>query len=231
MARGVLVTRPEPGAAETAARVAALGFRPVLAPALVLAPRPVAPHPPVQAILLPSRAAARALAPSPTPVLAVGEATGEEARARGFAQVAVAGGDAADLLRRARATLDPAGGPLLLACGRGYSHALAASLRGAGFRVIRRAVYAAAEAESLPPEAVESLRVGNVCRALFFSPRSARCILRLLEQDGLGEAARGIVALALSPRVAAELKPLPWREVRVSPRPHQDPMLELLDPP
>ena len=38
----VLVTRPEPGAAETARRVAALGWRPVLAPALVLAPRAAA---------------------------------------------------------------------------------------------------------------------------------------------------------------------------------------------
>ncbi|MBX6747830.1 MAG: uroporphyrinogen-III synthase, partial [Acetobacteraceae bacterium] len=36
----VLVTRPEPGAEETARRLVALGFRPVLAPALVLEPRP-----------------------------------------------------------------------------------------------------------------------------------------------------------------------------------------------
>src|SRR5579864_2856662 len=31
---GVLITRPEPGASDTAARVAALGFRPVIAPLL-----------------------------------------------------------------------------------------------------------------------------------------------------------------------------------------------------
>ena len=43
MPPGVLVTRPEPGAAETARRVAALGWRPILAPALVLAPRRFAP--------------------------------------------------------------------------------------------------------------------------------------------------------------------------------------------
>ncbi|EHL99111.1 hypothetical protein HMPREF9946_03359, partial [Acetobacteraceae bacterium AT-5844] len=36
----VLITRPEPGGADTAAAVAALGWRPVLAPALVLAPLP-----------------------------------------------------------------------------------------------------------------------------------------------------------------------------------------------
>ena len=45
---GCLVTRPEPGAAETAALVAALGWRPVLAPALLLEPCR-APLPPARA--------------------------------------------------------------------------------------------------------------------------------------------------------------------------------------
>src|SRR4051794_17427369 len=74
----VLVTRPEPSAAETVRRVAALGWRPVLAPALVLAPRATAaePLPAAQALLLASRAAARAVRPcAASPVLAVGEAT------------------------------------------------------------------------------------------------------------------------------------------------------------
>jgi len=84
----VLVTRPEPGAAETAARLAARGLRAVLAPALVLTPlhSPLLQRllPPAQALLLPSRAAARAVAPSTIRVIAVGEATAEAARAQGF---------------------------------------------------------------------------------------------------------------------------------------------------
>ncbi|WP_372491091.1 uroporphyrinogen-III synthase, partial [Falsiroseomonas oryziterrae] len=82
----VLVTRPEPGGAETAARVAALGWTPVVAPALVLNPVHLE-LPAAQALLLTSRAAARAL-PRPVPglkVIAVGEATAAEARARGWA--------------------------------------------------------------------------------------------------------------------------------------------------
>ncbi|MDB5369895.1 MAG: uroporphyrinogen synthase, partial [Roseomonas sp.] len=52
---GVLVTRPEPGAVETATAVAALGWRPILAPALVLAPLPPPADlaAPAQALLLP----------------------------------------------------------------------------------------------------------------------------------------------------------------------------------
>jgi len=227
---GVLITRPEPGAAETAARVTALGWRPVLAPALVLAPRPF-PAIRAQALLLTSRAAARALRPWEVPVLAVGAATAEAARAQGFSEVCAAEGDAAALAALCAARLDPAAGPLLLAVGEGYSVELAAALRAAGFRVIRRVAYAAVESMDFPAEAAAALRNREVSRALFFSPRSAGCSLRALIASGLSEALRGIEAIAISPRVAAILDGLPWRSVRTARRPDQDHILELLGPP
>lgn len=227
----VLVTRPEPGAQETAERLAGLGWRAVLAPALVLAPRPFAPPPRAQALLLPSRAAARALPPMPIPVFAVGEATGEAALAQGFARVESAGGDAESLVAHCAARLDPSAGPLLLAVGAGYSLNLAKNLRRHGFRVVRRVVYAAREAETLPPAAVAALQHSETSHALFFSPRSAACSLRLLGKAGLGGQARGMTAIAISPRVAAVLAGLPWGRIRVAARPDQDHMLELLDIP
>lgn len=230
MPSGVLITRPEPGAAETALRVAALGWRPVLAPALVLAPRAVRP-PPAQALLLTSRAAARALSPWPIPVFAVGEATAEAARAQGFTDVRAAEGDAVALAALCAARLDPAAGPLLLAVGAGYSLDLAAALRRHGFRVTRRIAYAAVEATDLSVDAVLALRNREVAHALFFSPRSARCSLRALIASGLSEGLRGVEAIAISPRVAAVLDGLPWRSIRTARRPDQDHILELLGPP
>jgi uroporphyrinogen-III synthase len=231
----VLVTRPEPGAAETAARLAARGLRAVLAPALVLTPlhSPLLQRllPPAQALLLPSRAAARAVAPSTIRVIAVGEATAEAARVQGFGRVEWAEGDAASLAAHCRERLRPQDGPLLLATGAGYSLELAAALRAAGFAVLRRVVYAAAEAPALPGEAAAALRAGAVTHALFFSPRSARCSVAHMQAEKLGDSASGIVAIAISPRVAAALSPLSWREILVASRPHQDPMLELLPPP
>jgi uroporphyrinogen-III synthase len=227
---GVLITRPEPGAAETAARVAALGWRPVLAPALILAPRPFRPLE-AQALLLTSRAAARALAPWDIPVVAVGEATAEAARAQGFSRVCAAEGDAVALATLCVARLDPAAGPLLLAVGEGYSLDLAAALRAKGFRVVRRITYFAVESTDFPVEAALALRNREVSRALFFSPRSAQCSVRALIASGLSEALRGIEAIAISPRVAAVLDGLPWRSVRTAGRPDQDHILELLGPP
>ncbi|MFM7611486.1 MAG: hypothetical protein ACKO9A_21770 [Alphaproteobacteria bacterium] len=72
--RAILITRPEPGAAESARAVAALGWEAVLAPALTLTALPFQPPTNCQAIIITSRAAARALPPAALPVMAVGEA-------------------------------------------------------------------------------------------------------------------------------------------------------------
>ena len=234
VSRGVLVTRPEPGAAETAARLTALGLTPILAPALLLSPRPLARPSRVQALLLTSRAAARALAPAtfpwPIPVFAVGAATAEAARAQGFAEIHAAGGDAEALAALCAGALRPEDGPLLLAVGAAYSLDLTARLRASGFRVIRRVVYAAREAPALPEAAAAALRAGQVSHAMFFSPRSAACSVALLSGAGLSGALGGIEALAISARVASALQALPWRRIRVARRPDQDHLMELLTP-
>lgn len=219
----MLVTRPEPGAAETGAAVAALGWTPVLAPALVLRSCPPPRLPPAQALLLPSRAAARAIDPCDALVLAVGEGTAAEARARGFAHVIAAEGEAATLAALAAERLDPAAGPLLLAVGRGYSMELAAALRARGFRVLRRVVYRATPAAALPPEALAALTEGRCAAALFTSPRGVRITMALMRRAGCAGAAAGIRALAISPRIAAALAAFPWASVETTPRP--DPRL------
>ena len=228
-----LITRPEPGAAATAARVAALGWRPVLAPALVLTPLPMPPAPAAQAALVASAAAVPSLAtvyPPDLPVLAVGEGTAEAARVAGFTEVHAAGGDADSLAALATARLAPAGGPLLLAAGRGYGDDLAALLAAQGFALIRREAYAATEAAELPEPARAALVAGAVRAALFLSPRSARSAVSLLRSAGLCGAATAIRAVALSGRVARALDGLPWGGLDVAARPDQDTLLGLLGP-
>lgn len=222
---GVLITRPEPGAAETAAALATLGWEPVLAPALVLRSRQLAPVM-VQASLITSRAAAAALPLGP-PVLAVGEASAAEARALGHKATA-AEGDAAALLALVRARLRPADGPLLLAVGEGYAQDLASGLRAAGFRVLRRIAYGAEPAATLPAAAIAAFDEGRISHALFFSPRSAERCIALLRSEGLDIASVAIRAIALSPRVAQVLDELPWRFVATAVRPDHASMLECL---
>ncbi|MBU8546430.1 MULTISPECIES: uroporphyrinogen-III synthase [Roseomonadaceae] len=233
-AGSVLVTRPEPGGVETAARLVALGWQPLLAPALVLAPRPLA-LPPCQAVLLTSRAAARALpAPIPgLPLLAVGEATAEAARELGW-KAEAAEGTAADLARLAAARFDPAAGPLLLAVGQGYALDLATDLRARGFRVLRRIAYAARPAKALPEPVRDAFGHVTPHHVLFHSPRSAGCAITLFREAGYAATIAGMSALAISPRVAeaaqAALAPLRWRALRVAARPTEEALLALLGP-
>jgi len=226
--RGVLITRPEPGCAETAAAVAALGWQPVLAPALVLRPRALA-APQVQAMLITSRTAAASLPLGP-PVFAVGEASAAQARACGHTHVTAAGGDAAALLALVRARLCPADGRLLLAVGQGYALDLAQDLRDAGFTVHRRLAYAAEPAAALPAEAQMAVYNDLVSQALFLSPRSAACCIMQLRDVGLAAKASAVRAIAISPRVAEVLADLPWRGIEVASCPDHDTLLQLLGP-
>ncbi len=225
------MTRPEPGASETASRLAARGFAPVIAPLLrtrVLAatlPRPDA----IQAILLTSGNAIPALPPAlhSVAVLAVGDATAARACAAGFTDVSSAGGDAAALADLAARRCNPAARPLLLACGCGQGVPLSAMLRRGGFRVLTRCVYVSVAAARLPPDAARALREGGTVAALFFSAETARAFVRCLPAS-LHASLATVAGLAISSAAAEPLQSLPWRALRVARRPNQDELLALL---
>ncbi|HET8995260.1 MAG TPA: uroporphyrinogen-III synthase [Acetobacteraceae bacterium] len=228
----ILITRPEPGATDTAGRVAALGFTPVLCP--VLAIRQVAATLPpalrIGAVLVTSRNAIASLPVTyhPVPLLAVGNATADHARQAGFAQVFSADGDAQALSHAVRQQVNPAAGALLLATGRHNGGELAQQMRQAGYRVLRRVVYSAEPRETLEPEAVAALDQGRIRSALFFSAETARHFVNLVRPFPLMASLRAVDAVAIGQAAGMALEALPWRRVRVAARPNQDEMLALL---
>jgi uroporphyrinogen-III synthase len=231
-ARAVLITRPEPGAAETASRIATFGFVPVVAP--VIAIRPVLAELPapeqVQAILVTSGNAADALPPSyrQLPLLAVGDASAARAGRAGQRVVHSAHGDAKDLAALAARLSDPGGPPLLLASGRGQGAALAAELTRRGFSVLHRVVYEVVPAATLPATAHRALEAGQLCAALFFSADTAGVFVRLVQDAALATRLGDVDALAISAATASALAPLRWRRVRAALQPNQDALLALL---
>jgi len=228
----VLITRPEPGASDTAARTAALGFAPVLSPVLeiqtIAAKMP--PAAAVAAALVTSGNAADALPPAwhDTRLFTVGDATAARARAAGFRDVHSAAGDADALAAFVARDIRPAAGPLLLASGRGQGQALAAALRHNGYRVIRRVVYAALPAPQLAPAAIAALHAGRVGAALFFSAETARHFIRLARRAGVLPALASVDAISIGRPAAVALGAVSWRDIRVAARPNQDEMLALL---
>jgi uroporphyrinogen-III synthase len=227
----VLITRPEPGAGETAARIRSLGLVPIVAPVLEIRPLPMSPPSGrMAAVLLASGNAVDALPAvlHALPVLTVGSATARRAKQAGFADVTSADGDAVALATLVQARFRPREGTLLLAAGRGQSLALAASLREAGFRVARRVAYAAVPVPRLPDAARAALLDQRTRTVLFFSAETTRHFMRLVRAAGLADTLRSRDAITIGGRASMALKDAHWARVRVASQPTQDEMLALL---
>jgi uroporphyrinogen-III synthase len=226
----VLVTRPLPAAAETARRLSAMGYRPIIAPLIEIVPIParLPPAARLQAVLATSGNALPALGDHiGLPLLAVGDATAAKGRAAGFTSVHSAGRDAEALAVLAARICDPAGLPLLVAGQLGQARRLVRTLRAAGFKVAHRAVYAARPVAALPEPALAALASDDLAAALFFSPATARAFVALAGSLPQAHFAQ-VQSLAISRAAAAALTPLPWQRIRVASTPTQDDLLGLL---
>nr|WP_284947879.1 uroporphyrinogen-III synthase [Acidisoma sp. PAMC 29798] len=227
------MTRPEPGAAATAAQLVAMGYHPVVAPLLTIhAVAAELPAPDtVQAILVTSRQAIPRLphAYAHCPLLAVGDATAGSARAHGFTQVSSADGDAKALAVLAARSLAPNGAPLLLASGVGQGHHLERLLTRRGFTVLRREVYAAQPVEALPAPARDMLASSHAGWVLLFSRETAFCFHRLVRHGDLLAGLRPLRLAAISHPVADSVRDLPWRSIHVAMTPTENAVLALID--
>ena len=228
----VLITRPEPGASETAALIAAMGMTPIVAPVLEIedAGTGLEGLDRIAATLLTSR---NAVDPCPglchdRPVFAVGDATAARARAAGFKDVRNASGNAIALASLVAETLAPSAGPLFLPTGHQQGNDLARDLRSRGYRVIRRVVYWARPAAVLPDLARAHLRAGDVRAVLFYSGETARHFVRLLRLAQLVDTVDSVDAVSISDRASVALRELPWRRISVAAKPNQEAMLALL---
>jgi uroporphyrinogen-III synthase len=226
----VLITRPEPGATQTANRLTALGLCPIIAPIFSIVPKKVRAPDRVAATLLTSRNALAVCPPSlyDRPIFAVGTVTAGLAANSGFNRVFDADGNAEALARLVADTLSPADGSLFMPTGQGQGADLAASLRKCGFRVIRRVAYRAMGVPVLPEAAAIHLRERQLAAILFFSGEAARHFVHLLDAAALSEAVRDVEAVSISERAAMALRSLPWRRINVAAKPNQDAMLVLL---
>lgn len=231
-ADGILVTRPADGAVETARRLVDLGWRPVLAPMLRVAPTEaqLPDLATIQAVLVTSARTIQALPEAwrGLPLLAVGDATAERARLAGFAQVESASADATALAALTIRRCDPTKGELLIAGAAGQGQKLADQLTAAGFAVRLHPAYEARPAPDLPDHVQFDLAGNRIFAGLFFSPATARAFVAAFMRACLLEIVLTVEALAISEETAAPLAPLPWRRIRVAKRPNQDELLALL---
>jgi len=216
----VLIVRAQPGAGETAARAAALGLEPVVAPIFKVGAAPWdVPAERFDAVIFTSAQAPRLgggglAAFTGLPCYAVGETTAAAARAAGFADVKVGTGDADALLDVMIA--DRVGRALHL-CGREHK-----ALDGRGPAITRRVVYTAQAIAPLPDAAVSALRGGAL--ALLHSPRGAAHFAQLVDAARIARA--GVRIAAISPAAAAAAGS-GWASSATAAQPRDQALLEL----
>jgi len=235
----LLVTRPEPDNARTAAALRSRGHEVTLAP--VLRVEPVADADlsggPWGAVLITSANAPRVLAAHPrrdgllgVPVFAVGWRTAEAARGAGFAEVVSADGNADDLARlvATRMPLGQPNHPLLWLAGDERAADLAATLAAHAIAVHTVVVYRAVAETALPAAVRDALAAGSIDGVLHYSRRSADAFEAIAMAEGIDLKSLSTQHFCLSPQVAEPLRQIGVTTVAVAARPDEAALLELL---
>ena len=227
----MLVTRPEPDASETAARLNALDIETVIDPLLIARTLPTS-LPPAEgfaALAVTSANALRALRDRGDlsgylglPLFAVGARTAETARRLGFGTVTSAGGNMNDLVGLlAAAGVD---GPILYPAARQRSGDLGKALAPRGIMVITTSVYDMVPSAGLSETTTAAMTSGALSAALFYSRRTAETFATLAA--GLRDRTK-LGVLCLSETVAAPLVAAHFVRVALADHPSEEAMLGL----
>jgi uroporphyrinogen-III synthase len=231
-----LITRPHAEAERTAAQLQQRGHQALVAPVLSIAPIADVVFDPAKfdAIIVTSGNAVRALMAHPAfsnalkrPLLAVGGQTAQAARDAGFADVASADGDAADLLALVRGRW-ARGGRLLYLAGSDRSRDLAAELAPNDIHVETAVVYSANAAARLPDSAEQAIRTGTIDGVLHYSRRSTVIFLDCADAAGLHASIQTLTHYCLSPRAAEPLSARQFKRIKVAPHPDEAALLDLI---
>lgn len=233
--RRILVTRPKPSAERTAAELGKRGFEPLVLPLT----RTIAISPDTHllewndfgAVAITSANAVRH-APSPflaqiarLPVYAVGERTGEAARAGGLNVVDMEAGDAAALVRRIGAAITP-GERILVLCGRVRRDTVERGLAQAGFGVSLVETYDTLSLSLSDRDVLQALGEKPVDAVLVYSSLAAEAFKQLSEREALVGLFRQAARFAISERVAQHLPET--ASVYIAKKPTEEAILSLL---
>lgn len=235
MSRRVLVTRPEPGASQTARRLQAAGFLPLLLPLSQTRVLPVVSAPErfaavavtsANAVRHASRALLEGLAGSRC--YAVGQKTAAAAREVGFVDVATGPGDA-EALADAIISAEKSEAAILYLCGRVRLPAFEEKLRAAGIDVRPVETYDTVGINHETSVVRRLLDERPVDAVLLYSARAAGTFAEIASRPELASLFDGAGLYCLSRRVASALNTLQGAKIHIAAEPNEDKLLLLLE--
>ena len=229
----MLVTRPEPDARSTLARLQALDIDARMAPLMVRQTLEVSLPPPdgFAAMVVTSANAVRSLADRGMvetyrhlPVFAVGDRTALEAQDAGFLRVSSAAGALQDLINAM--AISGMRGPVFYPTGKHQSADLAKSLAPLGIMVATAKLYDMVALEALSTDVLAGLADGSIGAVLAYSRRTAEIFAKLAASLDQSQRSR-IAMLCLSEAVAEPLLEAHFNRISLADRPDEDAMMTL----
>ena len=230
----VLLTRPRADSERLAGELHARGYDVVIEPMLHIVPTgSLPPLDGVASLMATSANGIRAFAAASgrrdLAVYTVGDATARAAKEAGFGAVESAEGDSAALGALVAARVEPEAGTLLHIRARAVAGNLDKLLVLKGFSVRPAILYEAQAADALSDRTREFITSRKIQIILFFSPRTARTFVRLVQQAGLADRCDTMIALCLSSAVAEAGSALIWGSVHIAATPDLAAMMQLCD--
>ncbi|MBX6424305.1 MAG: uroporphyrinogen-III synthase [Variibacter sp.] len=233
----LLVTRPQPDAARTAAALQKRGHQTLVAPLLRMEPLEARfGLGPWAGVLATSANALRAIADHRKreellglPLLAVGSRTAQAAREIGFRDVRAADGDARDLAALAASTFRGTTRQVLYLAGANQAADLAGMLGARGIRVRTAITYRMNPVAAFPQDVVAALAEGRVDGVLHYSRRTAETYLQCADLADIRRAAMCPTHYCLSHEIGAALQAGGAADLRVAARPDEAALFALLE--
>lgn len=228
----ILITRPEPEASATKARLAERGFDVVVAPILsISATHQLAPLGSYHAALATSANALRLMEPRlrrhllNTPIYCVGEKTAEAAHAQGFHEIKIAEGDSKSLATLVKAEF-PHGGHLLYLTGTPRKAVLEEDLTQAGLDLLAVDLYRSEPIAEWPNATKRAAQ--SVTDILHYSRASAEALLALIARDPYLAKLRDARHLCLSHDVAIPLRNERLTKIAIAQKLNEAALFELI---
>jgi uroporphyrinogen-III synthase len=238
----MLVTRPQPDNAATAAALREKGYDVLLAPMLRFEAVPLLDdgNTKYRGAIVTSANALRAIEDQTAldglralPMFAVGKHTARAASELGFGNIVVAeGGDAAALRVKVRETFRgkrKGGNALLYLAGADLSRDLAAELREDGFDVVMQVTYRMVPMPSLPVDVCGAFAANRIEAVLHYSRRSARAFVNATRESGIEISALSIPQCCLSESVSEVIREAGATQVVVARTPDEQALFDALD--
>lgn len=221
----VLITRAEPGASETAARVGALGGAPIVSPTLAfksLDQSLSATANTYAGLVFTSANGVRAFAAvsdnRDLRAWCVGPATARAAREHGFEQVRESSGNAIDLAHYIADDGPSETLPLLHVANAAAKGDLKAKLVDLGFSVEFAPLYEMVPADAFSAEALAAITADAPALVLIHSAKGAQSFVRLCGERSVAH----LTAVAISEPASRPLLPLELEALHISRRPNED---------